>query len=57
MVPAIPSRVRRVMLAALGGAAALAAAAAAWAGDVQTFQVAAAGQPATAGFAPDVAAA
>ncbi len=43
------------MLAALGGAAALAAAAAAWAGDVQTFQVAAAGQPATAGFAPDVA--
>ena len=43
------------MLAALGGAAALVAAAAAWAGDVQTFQVAAAGQPATAGFAPDVA--
>jgi hypothetical protein len=34
--------------------AALAAAAAAWAGDVQTFQVAAAGQPATAAFAPDV---
>jgi hypothetical protein len=46
--------VRRVTFAALGGAAALAAAAAAWAGDVQTFQVAAAGQPATAGFASDV---
>jgi|tagenome__1003787_1003787.scaffolds.fasta_scaffold20754172_2 hypothetical protein len=43
------------MIAALGGAAALVAAAAAWAGDVQTFQVAAAGEPATAGFAPDVA--
>lgn len=43
------------MLVALGVAAALVAAAAAWAGDVQTFQVAAAGQPATAGFAPDVA--
>lgn len=42
------------MFAALGGAAALVAAAAAWANDVQTFQVAAAGQPATAGFAPDV---
>jgi hypothetical protein len=46
--------VRRILFAALAGAAALAAAAAAWAGDVQTFQVAAAGQPATAGFAPDV---
>ena len=42
------------MLAALGVAAALVAAAAAWGGDVQTFPVADAGKPETAGVPADV---